>query len=73
MLKRKQSKKVVYHVQCSHNPEHIFEKVFEIEEGSENKESKVQAYCFKCDKYVTVSVQGKVIPDQDILRKFNPK
>jgi hypothetical protein len=67
----KKEKKVMYQVQCAYNPDHEFEKVFEIEEGSENKETKVEAFCPYCDKKVTVTVKGRVVPDEDILRKFN--
>ncbi len=66
----KKTKKVVYHVQCNSDPEHIIEKVIEIEEGSENTETNVQAYCPLCKEHVTATIQGKVVPDQDILRKF---
>lgn len=66
----KKTKKVVYHVQCTYDSEHVIEKVFLIEEGSENTETKVQAYCPFCEKHVTATVQGQVVPDQDILRKF---
>ena len=64
------TKKVVYNVECAYNEEHVFEKVFTIEEGSEKIETEIEAYCPFCDKMVTVTVQGKVIPDESILRKF---
>jgi len=66
----KKTKKVVYAMQCQSNPEHILEKVIEIEEGSEKFETEIEVYCPKCDKYVKASVQGKLVPNQDILRKF---
>ncbi len=66
----KKTKKVVYAMQCQSNPEHILEKVIEIEEGSEKFETEITAYCPKCKEYVKASVQGKLAPDQDILRKF---
>ena len=65
----KKTKKVVYEVQC--NEGHTFEKVFEIEEGSENIKTKVQTYCPHCEKYVTYAIQGKVVPDQEVLRRFD--
>ena len=34
---KKQKKKVLYDVQCVHDEKHVFEKVFEIEAGSEEK------------------------------------
>jgi hypothetical protein len=66
----KKIKKVVYQVQCAFNSQHLFEKVFEIEEGTENRQSKIEAYCPFCDKFVTVTVQGEA-PDTDTLRKFD--
>jgi hypothetical protein len=66
---KKEKKKVLYHVQCAYNEKHIFEKSFEIEEGSEDKEeSEVQTYCPQCNKLVTVVVKGKVLPDTKIFR-----
>jgi aspartate carbamoyltransferase regulatory subunit len=66
----KKVKKVVYNVQCAYNPEHIFEKVFEIQEGSEKIDSELEAYCPYCDKFVSIEIQGKPPPDE-LLRKFN--
>lgn len=69
MSRKKQKKKVLYQVQCVYNKKHVFEKVFEIEEGSEGKDgSEVQTYCPHCDKLVTVVVKGKVLPDTTIFR-----
>ncbi|HEX9655132.1 MAG TPA: hypothetical protein VGA99_15605 [bacterium] len=66
----KKTKKVVYHVQCAFDPKHVFEKVIEIVEGTENKQSQVEAYCPLCDKFVTVTVQGET-PTTKTLRKFD--
>jgi hypothetical protein len=41
-----------------------------IEAGSEHVQSEVEAFCPFCDKMVTVTVQGKLIPDAALLRKF---
>jgi hypothetical protein len=40
-------KKVRFNVQCPVNPQHIFEKVFELEENQERpeKETGVEAFC----------------------------
>jgi ribosomal protein L44E len=66
---KKRTKKVLYRVQCVYNENHIFEKSFDIEEGSEDKEeSEVQTYCPQCKKLVTVVVKGKVLPDTKIFR-----
>ena len=71
MSAKKKTKKVLCRVQCVYNEKHIFEKVFEIEEGSETKEeSEVETYCPFCDKLVTVVVKGKVTPDTSIFRSI---
>ena len=67
----KKTKKVVYKVQCFYNPEHVFDKVYAIEEGSTETESQVEAFCPFCDNIVSIQVQGKVIPDEKLLRQFN--
>ncbi len=66
----RQTKKVVFKVQCAYDESHIFEKVLEIEEGTEDKETEVQAYCPFCEKHVDVTVQGRVVPDTELLRKY---
>ncbi len=68
----KKEKKVTYLVQCVYDPEHEFEKVFTIEDGSEERvESEVEAYCAQCDKHVSVTIKGKALPNEEILRKFD--
>jgi len=66
----KKVKRMLYHVRCARNPEHIFPKVFFIEADSEQKESHLDVYCPFCDDFVAITVQGKVIPDEKLLRKF---
>lgn len=69
MTAKKKMEKKLYHVQCVYDEKHIFEKVFEIEEGSEEKEeSEVETYCPFCDKLVTVVIKGKVPKDRTIYR-----
>ncbi len=69
MRVKKQMKKVLYNVQCFYDEKHVFEKVFEIEEGSEEKEeTEVEAYCPQCNQLVTVVVKGKVPPDKTVFR-----
>ncbi|MBF0554935.1 MAG: hypothetical protein HQK96_10340 [Nitrospirae bacterium] len=60
----KKVKRVVYKVQCAKNPEHIFDKTFEIEEGTDNVESKAEAWCPHCgtDDMVEVTVKGRLVP-----------
>jgi hypothetical protein len=68
--KMKKTKRVKHKVQCAINPEHVFEKVYDIEEGSESLKSEMQVYCPYCDEFVDVTIQGKVVPDDSILRSF---
>lgn len=64
-------KKVVYKILCPCKRKEVFEMTFEIEEGSENVATEVQAYCPFCDQEeMTVTVQGKVVPDEELLRKY---
>ncbi|HEX3048029.1 MAG TPA: hypothetical protein VHY08_24970 [Bacillota bacterium] len=63
-------KKALYMVQCAFDPEHEFEKTFTVEEGSDPKETRVEAFCPFCDQRVMVTVKEKVTPDESILRKF---
>ncbi len=67
----KKVKKVLYNVECAYNPEHVFEKVFKIEEASEAMETEVQAYCPYCEKHVTTTIKGKVVTDASLLRGFD--
>ena len=66
----KKVKRVKYTVQCANNPDHIFEHVYTIVEGTEDKQSDVQAYCPYCDDFVDITIQGTVKPDS-ILRRFD--
>jgi len=66
-------RKIKYNVQCANNPEHIFEYIYTIEEGSEDIKSEVQAFCPYCDDFVDITIKGKVVPDAGLLRKFNNK
>ncbi len=67
----KKAKRVLYNVECAYNPEHVFEKVFKIEEGSEAMESEVEAYCPYCEKHVTTTIKGKAAPDESLLKRFD--
>ncbi|MGD2087858.1 MAG: hypothetical protein PVH61_16895 [Candidatus Aminicenantes bacterium] len=70
---KKQKKKVLYDVQCVYDEKHVFEKVFEIEAGSEEKEeTEVETYCPYCNKLVTVVVKGKVLPDKVVFKHIKP-
>ena len=70
MFNRKKTKKFIYQVECSEDASHVFEKIFEIEEGTENVTTEVQAFCPHCNDYVNVNVQGRMAPDQEIMKKF---
>ncbi len=65
------TKKVVFNVQCAYDESHIFEKVLDIEEGTEGTKTEVQTYCPFCDGHVSVDVQGRVAPDAELSRKFD--
>jgi len=67
----KKYKKMLFNVQCAFDEKHIFPKSFDIDEGTENETSEVEAFCPFCKKQVTVTVQGKVAPNESLLRKFN--
>ena len=63
------TKRVTYEVQCVHDKSHRFEKVFEIEGGTDAETAtEVETYCPYCKKLVSVRVKGKVLPDLDIFR-----
>lgn len=62
-------KRIAKQVVCPKNPQHVFTFVFEIEEGTEEVQSKVEAYCPYCDNFVQVTVKGKP-PETVILRRF---
>ena len=66
----KKEKRVKYTVRCANNPDHTFEHVYTIIEGTENTQSDVQAYCPYCDDFVDVTIQG-IVPPDSILRRFN--
>jgi len=65
-------KKPTYIVICPFNPQHRFPVVLEVEEGSEEKgkESRFETYCPFCDKFVQVTVAGKLEPDVSVMRGF---
>ena len=71
-MEYKPKKKLLFNVQCQSDPEHIFEKVFELEENRERpeKESEVEAFCPYCSKIAAVTVKEKAPLDQEILRRF---
>ena len=67
----KKTKRVAYQVQCAYDSEHLFEKVLEVEVGSENRETDIETYCPFCNKQVEFTIKGEPPRDQVILRKFN--
>lgn len=64
----KQTKKVYYQIICHNNPDHVIEKCFEVEEGSEDIDTEAEVYCSKCDDFVSFKIKGKIIKDKDVLR-----
>ncbi len=65
------TKKVLYQVHCPCGND--FEKAFEIQSGSEKVSTEAQAFCPHCGEYVTVTVQGKIKPDADLLREIEAR
>lgn len=64
--------KKVYMVQCPFEKKHVFEKVFELEEGvtTVSTESMVEVFCPFCGKLVEASVKGEPAKNTTILRRF---
>ena len=69
--RKKKTERVLYNVECAFNKEHIFEKVIEIKQGSENSKTELQAYCPFCDELVNYKIQGEAVPNAAILKKFD--
>ncbi|MCP4217763.1 MAG: hypothetical protein GY765_24190 [bacterium] len=64
-------KEVMYKIECVYDKTHIFDKIFKIKKGSEEKMvSPNEVYCPYCNKLVTVEVKGEVVPDKNCLRTF---
>ena len=58
--------------------DHTFQKVFEVEKLTGEETTEVHAYCPHCDKddvRVTIPVEGRIVPDAELLRGFglNPE
>jgi len=62
--------KVIYEVTCPQDEKHVFEKLFEVEKGTEHLETEVEVYCPQCDDRVTATVKGRLAPNAEILRRF---
>jgi hypothetical protein len=67
-MKKKKTKKVLYNVQCAFDEKHVFEKVLEVEVGTESVESEVDAFCPSCNKMVSIMVKGKVAMNTSVMR-----
>ncbi len=65
-------KKKIYAVQCPFDEKHVFDKMFELEEGVDGEPtgSEVDAFCPFCDKMVTVPVIGEAAKNEVLLRRF---
>lgn len=67
----KMTKRLLYSVRCTKDNDHVFEKIFEIEEGSEGVEETVaQTYCPECRTAVSVTVEGRLKLDADLVRQL---
>jgi hypothetical protein len=63
-------KKKRYRVQCAVNAKHVFDKVFEVDESGEPKETEVETFCPICGEMVTIMVKGEPILNENLLRRF---
>jgi hypothetical protein len=65
-------KKKLFKVQCPFDKTHVFDKVFELEEGVDSPppNTTVETFCPFCSKMVEITVKGEAELNQSILRKF---
>jgi len=66
-------KEVTYTVVCSANPEHKFPVTFEIEDNSKGAPDSADVFCPFCGTMVRVKVEGKLVHDAEVHRKFGFK
>ncbi|HEG43818.1 MAG TPA: hypothetical protein ENH94_07215 [Phycisphaerales bacterium] len=64
----KETKTVIYRVTCPNDPEHVIEKSFEVEVGSEPVKNEGEVYCPDCNEFVSFEIDKKVVPDAEILK-----
>ncbi len=62
--------KITYTVICPNNNKHELLLVSDVESGSDDTQSSVDIYCPDCDQYVRAEIQGKLIPDTEVLREY---
>jgi phage terminase large subunit GpA-like protein len=61
--------KVIYKVKCPHC-KNEFPLVVEVEEGSSETISNADVYCPHCNKVVKVKVEGKLVKDAEVFKRF---
>ncbi len=61
--------KITYNVKCPHC-EKKFPLVVEVEEGSSETKSNADVYCPHCDRVVKVKIEGKLMKDTEVFRRF---
>lgn len=62
--------KVTYTVICPFDQAHKFPVVLEVEDEKEGVPDSFEEYCPFCDKPVRVTIDQKLIPDVNTLRRF---
>lgn len=61
--------KVTYSVICPFDPTHKFPVVVEGEDKKKARDT-LEEYCPFCEKFVRVTIEKKLKPDADTLRRF---
>jgi hypothetical protein len=61
---------ITYTVICPFDKKHKFPVVVEVEDESEGAPDSLEEYCPFCDKFVRVTIDKKLVPDVDTLRRF---
>ena len=62
--------KVTYTVICPFDKKHKFPVVLEVEDEKQGVADSFEEYCPFCDKFVQVTIDKKLAPDVDTLRRL---
>jgi len=63
-------KEVTCNVTCPVNPEHKFQATYKVEDDSQGIVDYADEFCPFCGAMVRVKVEGKLIHDAEVHRKF---
>jgi len=63
-------KKITYTVICPFDKKHKFPVVLEVEDEAGSAPDSFEEYCPFCEKFVRVTIEKKLVPDVDTLRRF---